>query len=115
MWSTARPQAVGDLSMRYLQERVPGLTAGPSSSLRLGMLEYRHEGKVLGEWPGILARFELPDVCTGASGAGSRVTGLLIHVDTSNVKSNCRRRTGRAYVPVHIGKCRQGCCECTGA
>lgn len=61
MWSAARPQAGGDLSMRYLQERVPGLTAGPSSSLRLGMLEYRHDGKVLGEWPGILARFELPD------------------------------------------------------
>jgi putative DNA primase/helicase len=61
MWNAARPQAVGDLSMRYLQERVPGLTAGPSSALRLGMLEYRHDGKVLGEWPGILARFELPD------------------------------------------------------
>ncbi|CAG9255176.1 Putative DNA primase/helicase [Paraburkholderia unamae] len=61
MWGDARPQAVGDLSMRYLQERVPGLTAGPSPSLRLGMLEYRHEKKVLGEWPGIVARFELPD------------------------------------------------------
>lgn len=61
MWCAARPQAVGDLAMRYLQERVPGLTARPSSSLRLGMLEYRHDGKVLGKWPGILARFELPD------------------------------------------------------
>ncbi|MEI7297091.1 primase-helicase zinc-binding domain-containing protein [Paraburkholderia tropica] len=61
MWQDARPQTVGDLSMRYLQERVPGLTAGPSASLRLGVLEYRHDGAVLGEWPGILARFELPD------------------------------------------------------
>ena len=61
MWNAARPQATGDLSMRYLQERVPGLTAGPSRALRLGMLEYRHDRKVLGEWPGILARFELPD------------------------------------------------------
>ncbi|WP_434668357.1 primase-helicase zinc-binding domain-containing protein [Paraburkholderia sp. A3BS-1L] len=61
MWASARPQAVGDLSMRYLQERVPGLTVGPSPVLRLGMLEYRHEKKVLGEWPGIVARFELPD------------------------------------------------------
>ena len=61
MWSSARPQAVGDLSMRYLQERVPGLTAGPSPALRMGMLEYWHEGKVLGQWPGIVARFELPD------------------------------------------------------
>ncbi|MEK6294691.1 MAG: primase-helicase zinc-binding domain-containing protein [Paraburkholderia tropica] len=61
LWQDARPQTVGDLSMRYLQERVPGLTAGPSASLRLGVLEYRHDGAVLGEWPGILARFELPD------------------------------------------------------
>ena len=61
MWSNARPQAVGDLSMRYLQERVPGLTAGPSPALRLGMLEYRHDKKVIGKWPGIAARFELPD------------------------------------------------------
>jgi putative DNA primase/helicase len=27
----------------------------------MGMLEYRHEKKVLGQWPGILARFTLPD------------------------------------------------------
>jgi putative DNA primase/helicase len=61
MWNSARPQAVGDLSMRYLHERVPGLVAEPSAALRLGMLEYRHESKVLGKWPGIVARFELPD------------------------------------------------------
>lgn len=61
MWQDARWQTVGDLSMRYLQERVPGLTAGPSAALRVGVLEYRHDGAVLGEWPGILARFELPD------------------------------------------------------
>ncbi|WP_065058057.1 primase-helicase zinc-binding domain-containing protein [Paraburkholderia tropica] len=61
MWQDARCQTVGDLSMRYLQERVPGLTSGPSTALRLGVLEYRHDGAVLGEWPGILARFELPD------------------------------------------------------
>ncbi|MCP3718500.1 primase-helicase zinc-binding domain-containing protein [Paraburkholderia sp. CNPSo 3281] len=65
MWSSAQPQAVGDLSMRYLQDRVPGLTAGPSPALRLGLLEYRHDKKVLGEWPGIVARFELPDGCLG--------------------------------------------------
>jgi putative DNA primase/helicase len=61
MWRSARPQAVGDLSMRYLQDRVPGLTTGPSPALRLGMLEYRHDKKVIGMWPGIVARFELPD------------------------------------------------------
>lgn len=61
MWANARPQAVGDLTMRYLQERVPGLTVGPSPALRLGMLEYRHEKKVIGQWPAIVARFELPD------------------------------------------------------
>ncbi|MFX1739852.1 primase-helicase zinc-binding domain-containing protein [Paraburkholderia sp. A1RI_3L] len=61
IWNSARLQAVGDLSMRYLHERVPGLTAGPSPALRLGMLEYRHDDKVLGKWPGIVARFELPD------------------------------------------------------
>jgi putative DNA primase/helicase len=62
MWDRAKPLAVGDLAMRYLQARVPGLTARPSTALRLGMLEYRYEKKiVLGTWPGILARFELPD------------------------------------------------------
>jgi putative DNA primase/helicase len=61
LWQDARPQAVGDLSMRYLLERVPGLNAGPSPALRLGTLEYRYDKKVLGTWPGILARFELPD------------------------------------------------------
>ena len=61
MWGNARPQAVGDLTMRYLQERVPGLTAGPSPALRFAMLEYRHEKELLGQWPGIVARFELPD------------------------------------------------------
>jgi putative DNA primase/helicase len=61
MWGRAKPSASGDLLMRYLQSRVPGLSASPSKALRLGMLEYRHEKKVIGTWPGILARFELPD------------------------------------------------------
>ncbi|APA90423.1 zinc-binding protein (plasmid) [Paraburkholderia sprentiae WSM5005] len=61
MWDAAKPLAAGDLVMRYLGARVPGLRVAPSPALRLGMLEYRHEKKVIGSWPGILARFELPD------------------------------------------------------
>ena len=61
MWKGAKPLATGDLAMRYLGARVPGLQVAPSRALRLGMLEYRHEKKVIGSWPGILARFELPD------------------------------------------------------
>jgi putative DNA primase/helicase len=61
MWDRAKPSASGDLLMRYLETRIPGLTAPPPKALRLGMLEYRHEKKVIGTWPGILARFELPD------------------------------------------------------
>lgn len=61
MWEQAHRQREGDLSRRYLHARVPGLTAPTSKALRLGMLEYRHEKKVIGKWPGILARFELPD------------------------------------------------------
>ncbi|WP_176060314.1 primase-helicase zinc-binding domain-containing protein [Paraburkholderia sp. BCC1876] len=61
MWEQALVQREGDLSRRYLQARVPGLSAPPSKALRLGMLEYRYEKKLIGTWPGILARFELPD------------------------------------------------------
>lgn len=61
MWDAAKLLSMGDLVMRYLGERVPGLRVTPSTALRLGMLEYRHEKKVIGSWPGILARFELPD------------------------------------------------------
>jgi putative DNA primase/helicase len=61
MWDAAKPVSRGDLVMRYLGARVPGLRAAPSPALRLGMLEYWHEKKVIGSWPGILARFELPD------------------------------------------------------
>ncbi|MEX3969870.1 primase-helicase zinc-binding domain-containing protein [Paraburkholderia caribensis] len=61
MWASAKPLSSGDLVMRYLGARVPGLRVAPSRALRLGMLEYRHEKKVIGSWPGILARFELPD------------------------------------------------------
>ncbi|MEM5440517.1 DUF7146 domain-containing protein [Paraburkholderia diazotrophica] len=61
MWDAAKPVSSGDLVMRYLAARVPGLRVVPSRALRLGMLEYRHEKKVIGSWPGILARFELPD------------------------------------------------------
>ncbi|CAN7718951.1 primase-helicase zinc-binding domain-containing protein [Paraburkholderia hospita] len=61
MWEAAKPMSSGDLVMRYLGARVPGLRIAPSPALRLGMLEYWHEKKVFGSWPGILARFELPD------------------------------------------------------
>ncbi|SIT34892.1 P4 alpha zinc-binding domain protein [Paraburkholderia ribeironis] len=61
MWNAAKPLSAGDLVMRYLGARVAGLRVAPSPALRLGMLEYRHEKKVIGSWPGILARFELPD------------------------------------------------------
>ncbi|MFL9876495.1 DUF7146 domain-containing protein [Paraburkholderia megapolitana] len=61
MWSAAKPLARGDLVMRYLHARVPGLQVDPSPALRLAMLEYRHEKKVMGSWPGIVARYELPD------------------------------------------------------
>jgi putative DNA primase/helicase len=61
MWDAAKPVSAGDLVMRYLIERVPSLRVSPSRALRLGMLEYWHDKKVIGSWPGILARFELPD------------------------------------------------------
>jgi putative DNA primase/helicase len=61
MWDSAKPVSSGDLAMRYLGARVPGLRMASSPALRLGMLEYRHEKKPIGSWPGILARFELPD------------------------------------------------------
>ncbi|CAD6556427.1 hypothetical protein LMG28727_06104 [Paraburkholderia kirstenboschensis] len=61
MWDAAKPVSTGDLAMRYLGARVPGLGVAPSKALRLGMLEYWHDRKVIGSWPGILARFELPD------------------------------------------------------
>ena len=61
MWLSANPLSPGDLGMRYLGTRVPGLKAAPSPALRLGALDYRHDKKVIGRWPGILARFELPD------------------------------------------------------
>ncbi|TCK33423.1 putative DNA primase/helicase [Paraburkholderia sp. BL8N3] len=61
MWDAAKPVSSGDLVMRYLGERIPGLRIASSPALRLGMLEYWHEKKVIGSWPGVLARFELPD------------------------------------------------------
>ncbi|TDN59077.1 primase-helicase zinc-binding domain-containing protein [Paraburkholderia sp. BL10I2N1] len=61
MWDRAKPLAPGDLAMRYLLSRVPNLRVTPSKALRLGMLEYRHDKKVIGSWPGIIARYELPD------------------------------------------------------
>src|SRR5471032_2138989 len=60
-WDRALPLSGSDLASRYLQARVPGLSVQPSSALRLGMLDYWHEKKVIGQWPGILARFTLPD------------------------------------------------------
>ena len=61
MWEGAHRLHEGDLAVRYLQTRVPGLPVFETDGLRLGMLEYWHEKKLLGTWPGILARFELPD------------------------------------------------------
>jgi putative DNA primase/helicase len=61
MWESAIANGRDDLVSRYLRSRVPGLAVAPSSALRLAMLEYRHEKKVIGQWPGILARFTLPD------------------------------------------------------
>ncbi|MFM0756064.1 primase-helicase zinc-binding domain-containing protein [Paraburkholderia strydomiana] len=61
MWDAAKPVCNDDLVMRYLAARVPGLSVAPSNALRLGMLEYWHDRKVIGNWPGILARFELAD------------------------------------------------------
>jgi putative DNA primase/helicase len=60
-WDRALPLSGSDLASRYLQARVPGLSVQPSPALRLGMLDYWHEKKVIGQWPGILARFTLPD------------------------------------------------------
>jgi putative DNA primase/helicase len=61
MWERANLVGRDDLVSRYLRSRVPGLDIAPSAALRLAMLEYRHEKKVIGQWPGILARFTLPD------------------------------------------------------
>jgi putative DNA primase/helicase len=61
MWANAAASGCDDLAARYLRARVPGLEMEPSSALRLAMLEYRHDKKVIGQWPGILARFTLPD------------------------------------------------------
>jgi putative DNA primase/helicase len=60
-WDRALSLSGSDLASRYLQARVPGLSVQPSPALRLGMLDYWHEKKVIGQWPGILARFTLPD------------------------------------------------------
>jgi putative DNA primase/helicase len=61
MWDRATLLGTDGLVPRYLRERVPGLTARPSPALRMAMLDYRHEKKVIGQWPGIIARFTLPD------------------------------------------------------
>ncbi|SAK57549.1 Zinc-binding domain of primase-helicase [Caballeronia temeraria] len=61
MWDRATLIGSDGLVPRYLRARVPGLTAPPSQALRQAMLDYRHEKKVIGQWPGIIARFTLPD------------------------------------------------------
>ncbi|CAG4914133.1 primase-helicase zinc-binding domain-containing protein [Paraburkholderia gardini] len=61
MLKQSKPLSAGDLAMQYLDARIPGLKVAPSRALRLGMLEYRHDHRVIGTWPGILARYELPD------------------------------------------------------
>ncbi|MEX3815830.1 primase-helicase zinc-binding domain-containing protein [Paraburkholderia sp. BR13439] len=56
------PLEAGGFAMQYLKGRVPGLSVEPSKALRFGMLEYRDNDKtVLGTWPGIVARYVLPD------------------------------------------------------
>jgi putative DNA primase/helicase len=65
MWSKASPLAPAGLGMRYLGARVPGLDVAPSPALRLGTLEYRHQGQFLGKYPGILQRFVTPDGSLG--------------------------------------------------
>ncbi|KDR40793.1 DUF7146 domain-containing protein [Caballeronia glathei] len=61
MWERANRIGDDGLVSRYLRARVPGLDVPPSPALRMGMLEYWHDKKVIGTWPGILARFTLPD------------------------------------------------------
>ncbi|MDF3882672.1 primase-helicase zinc-binding domain-containing protein [Cupriavidus basilensis] len=61
VWSSAKPLVPGDGAMRYLAARVPGLVAPRPSALRLAMMDYRHEGAVLGRYPTIVAQFTLPD------------------------------------------------------
>ncbi|XUW93253.1 zinc-binding protein (plasmid) [Burkholderia sp. M6-3] len=61
MWESAVAHGRDDLITRYLRARVPGLDLPSSPALRLAMLECRHEKKLIGKWPGILARFTLPD------------------------------------------------------
>jgi putative DNA primase/helicase len=61
MWRRIKPLVVGDLGMRYLRARVPGLNVEPSAALRLGMLDYFHDRNLLGKWPAIVQRFILPD------------------------------------------------------
>lgn len=61
IWSGARLPRVGDQAMKYLAARVPGLDVEPSPALRLAMLDYWHEEKVLGKFPTIIAKFTLPD------------------------------------------------------
>ncbi|MFM0004007.1 primase-helicase zinc-binding domain-containing protein [Paraburkholderia dipogonis] len=65
MWENAVAHGRDDLISRYLRARVPGLDLSSSPALRLAMLEYRHEKKVIGKWPGVLARFTLPDARLG--------------------------------------------------
>ncbi|SDR54425.1 putative DNA primase/helicase [Paraburkholderia fungorum] len=56
------PLEPGGFAMQYLAGRVPGLSVEPSKALRFGMLEYRdNDRSVLGTWPGIVARYVLPD------------------------------------------------------
>ncbi|MGF6782057.1 primase-helicase zinc-binding domain-containing protein [Paraburkholderia sp. GAS334] len=61
MLERSQPLAAGDLAMQYLEARIPGLKVAPSRALRLAMLDYRHDHRVIGTWPGIIARYELPD------------------------------------------------------
>ncbi|WP_436226404.1 DUF7146 domain-containing protein [Cupriavidus necator] len=61
VWNTATPLVPGDAAMRYLAARVPGLVAPRPSALRLAAMDYRHDDKVMGRYPTIVAQLTLPD------------------------------------------------------
>ncbi|WP_026200860.1 primase-helicase zinc-binding domain-containing protein [Cupriavidus sp. UYPR2.512] len=60
-WNTATELSPGDHAMRYLAARVPGLRAPKPSALRIAVQDYWHDGRIIGRYPTILAKFTLPD------------------------------------------------------
>ncbi|GJG97743.1 primase-helicase zinc-binding domain-containing protein [Cupriavidus pauculus] len=60
-FAQASPLIAGDHAMRYLEARVPGLTAPIPDVLRLAHQTYWHDGKPMGKFPTIVAAYSLPD------------------------------------------------------